>query len=163
MWCTCGNRKKHARTALVQALKSVGKAYKVGSGPLTAECIQQGMQQVLSDRTFLKNDELCNPAEWLPGKLRRDMQEAGVQTVKEALRNPEALSRAKDRAGISDHCARTLLLDLLPDRSWVPSGSKLQQARSDTNSVMKVRPTVSCNPPKRYKLMHNQVSTTTYK
>jgi hypothetical protein len=163
MWCKCGaNRKQNARTALVKAIKSVGKAYKVGSGPLTAECIQQGMQEVLSNRRFLNNDELGNPAEWLPGKLRTEMQEAKVQTVKEALKNPEALSRAKDRAGISDHCARTLLLDLLPDRSWVPSGSKLQQARSDTNSVMKVRPSVR-TPPMPHELMNKHVSTTTYK
>jgi hypothetical protein len=67
------------------------------------------------------------------------MQEAQVKELKTGLTNPLALSRAKDHAGISDRCARTLLLDMLPDSSWVPSATALQKARTSTNQQMQVR------------------------
>lgn len=133
------NRKAQARTALFKAIKNVGTAYKPGDGPLTAKRIQLGMQKVLATKTFMQSiDELGSPADWLPPKVRKEMQDAKVRELKASLTDPVALSRAKDHAGISDARARTLLLDLLPDRSWVPSGASLQQARTNTNRSMQV-------------------------
>lgn len=116
----------------------MGKAYKPGDGPLTAGRIQLGMQKVLATKTFMESDELGSPADWLPPKMREEMQDAKVRELKASLIDPLALSRAKDHAGISDLRARTLLLDMLPDRSWVPSGASLQQARTNTNKSMQV-------------------------
>lgn len=121
----------------------MGKAYKLGAGALTAGCIQLGMQKVLATKSFLTSNELGDPAAWLPSKLRRELQDAQVQKLKKEISNPLALSRAKDHAGISDSRARTLLLDMLPDSSWVPSATSLQQARTDTNRQMQVSPTFS--------------------
>jgi hypothetical protein len=116
----------------------VGIAYKPGDGPLTARRIQLGMQKVLATKTFMDSDELGSPADWLPPKVLSELQDAKVQEAKAKVKDPIAMSRAKDRAGISDARTRTLLLDLMPDHSWVCSGTALQKARTDTNKSMQV-------------------------
>lgn len=127
-----------ARAALAKAILRAGIAH----GPQEGECgtrVEQGMRKALAFPSLFTGHKIGNPAQWLPPKARKEVEEAETKRLKSCIKNPLALAKAKDAAGISDAAARTFLLDMMPDRSWVPSGQKLVQARKECNDIVQVR------------------------
>jgi hypothetical protein len=134
-----------AREELGKAILRAGIAHGPEEGD-TVTRVEQGMQRALSIPSLFTGHSIGSPANWLPPKARKEIEDTETKRLKSLIKDPLALAKAKDAAGISDAAARTFLLDMMPDRSWVPSGQKLVQARKECNDIVQVRKRLLCPP-----------------